>query len=76
MAIKTGSSIEIIQHLVLAAGAMMEDASVELAFAIPTAADDRMARLDWLRQLACDIAVLSLAAEVLTRHGKAGLPPS
>jgi hypothetical protein len=75
MAIKAGSSIEIIEHLVLAAGAMMEDASFEHAMAIPTAADDRMVRLARLRQVACDIAVLSLAAEVLNRHGKAGLPP-
>lgn len=58
----------VIAHLCLTAGALMEDTSVELARVLP-AQDERQAHLHRLRQTADDIAALIAAAEVLNRRG-------
>lgn len=65
------SPIDVIQHLCLEAGRLMEDTSVELALLMPAACDDRTARLECLGQATDDIAALSAAAEVLHRRGSA-----
>lgn len=62
-------SIDIIEHLCLEAGRMMEDASLELALGAPSARDEQTARLERLNQVAGDIAALAAAAEVLHRRG-------
>ena len=69
MAIKSDQSLDLIQHLYLEAGRLMEDTSVELASTLSTEPDDRLACLDRLRQAADDIAALASAAEVLNRRG-------
>ena len=69
MATETSPTTDVIQHLCLEAGRLMEDFSAELAHALPTSACDRAARLDFVRQAAADVASMMDAAEVLSRRG-------
>lgn len=69
--VTTGTSplTDLIQHLSLEAGRLMEDFSPELALTLPAAQDDRACYLNRVRQAADDIAALAAAAEVLNRRG-------
>lgn len=64
----SGTSLLPVQHLCLEAGRLVENASVQLAHALPADPDERVAHLLQLQQTAADISSLMSAAEALNRR--------
>lgn len=64
----TGIRPLLIQHLCLEAGRLMENASVQLAHALPAEPDERVAHLQSIREAAADIHAFMDAAEALNRR--------
>ena len=62
------SASDLITHLWLEAGRIMEDSSVELALALPEQQQQRTERLERLHQAGTDIAALAAAAQALHRR--------
>lgn len=62
---------ELIQHLLLEAGGLMEDASPEFALTWPEDTELQLKRIEILAQLADDLGSLALAAETLHRRNLA-----
>lgn len=63
---------ELIAHLCLEAGRIMEDVSTTMAMRLPETTDGIDARITRVRQAGEDIATLAMAAEVLARRALAG----
>lgn len=62
------SSQLLVQHLSLEAGRLMENASVQLAHALPINPDERAAHLQQMLEAAADVYSLMNAAEALNRR--------
>ena len=60
---------QIIEHLCLAAGQLMEDNSIAAALSMPTASEERQLRVQQLQVAGRDIHFLVGAAEVMLRRG-------
>lgn len=58
----------VVQHLYLEAGRLMENASVQLAHALPTDLDERAAHVQQMLEAATDSYSLMKAAEALNRR--------
>lgn len=59
---------DLITHLYLEAGRIMEDASVELALTLPGGQRQRADRIDRLQQAGTDMVALATAAQALHRR--------
>jgi hypothetical protein len=62
------STSDLITHLCLEAGRIMEDSSVELALMHPDEQQQRTDRLERLHQAGTDIVALAAAAQALHRR--------
>jgi hypothetical protein len=62
------SARDLITHLCLEAGRIMEDTSVELALTLPEGQQQRADRLGRLHQAGTDIVALAAAAQALHRR--------
>ena len=62
------SARDLIIHLCLEAGRIMEDTSVELALTLPEEQQQRADRLERLHQAGTDIAALAATAQALHRR--------
>lgn len=63
---------DLIQHLCVEAGRIMEDESPELALNLPASQSAIATRLEAMSQAGSDIAALAAAAEVLLRRSTSG----